>query len=217
MVGILSQHPAGRERSAVVAFAILRAMVNEEEELYFRELDAQKREALRKKMAKEAHDLEEQRKIAASTGADVAVVDRIKGLGFDGDSARIFDLMPLVHVAWADGKIQRGERSKILGLLEARGIEPGSEAFATMESMLEQRPDAAFMRETLSALREVVGSHEGKTQSIVDLCIEVAAASGGLLGLGIGSKVGDQERDRIGEIAATLGDGAAAEIAKQFD
>ena len=190
--------------------------VNEEEERYFAELDAEKREALRKKMAKEAAELEEQRKIAASTGGDVEVAERIKALGFDGDSARIFDLMPLVHVAWADGKIQRGERAKILELLVSRGIEKGSEAFTTMESMLEQRPDEAFMRETLAALRDVVGTEQGKAQSIVDLCIEVAAASGGLLGLGLGGKVDDEEKQRIGEIAATLGDTAAAEVKKQL-
>jgi len=190
--------------------------VNEEEERYFAELDAEKRAGLRKKMAKEAADLEEKRKIAAATGGDVEVADRIKALGFDGDSARIFDLMPLVHVAWADGKIQRGERAKLLELLESRGIEKGSEAFTTMESMLEQRPDDAFMRETLAALRDVVGAKDGGAQSIVDLCIEVAASSGGLLGLGIGSTVGDEEKQKIGEIAAMLGDSAAAEVKKQF-
>jgi len=193
-------------------------MVNEEEELYFRERDAEKREALRKSMASEAADLEERRKVAATTGGDtdVSVIDRIRALGFNGDSARIFDLMPLVHVAWADGKIQKGERAAILGLLEARGIDSDSDAFTTMASMLEQRPDEAFMRETMAALRDVVGSEHERTQSIVDMCIDVAAASGGLLGLGLGDKVDDEERQRIGEIAATLGDVAAAAVKKQF-
>lgn len=192
-------------------------MVNEEEELYFRERDAEKREALRKKMAKEGAEVEERRKIAASTGADTAVVDRIKALGFSGDSARIFDLMPLVAVAWADGKIQRAERAKILGLLEARGIEVDSEAFSTMESMLESRPDETFMRETMHALRDVIGTQPGKAKSIVELCIAVAAASGGLLGLGIGGTVSDKERQRIGEITASLGDTAAAAVTRQFE
>ncbi|MEM6989268.1 MAG: hypothetical protein AAF721_02185 [Myxococcota bacterium] len=192
-------------------------MVNEEEERYFRQLDAEKREALRKKMAKEGADLEERRRIAASTGAEMSVVDRIAALGFSGDSARIFDLMPLVAVAWADGKIQKGERAKILGLLEGRGIEEGSDAFNTMASMLEQRPDETFMRETMDALRDVVGDEHDKTQGIVNLCIEVAAASGGLLGLGIGATVGDDERQRIGEIAATLGVDAADAVTKQFE
>lgn len=192
-------------------------MVNEEEELYFRERDAEKREALRKKMAKEGAEVEERRKIAASTGADTAVVDRIKALGFSGDSARIFDLMPLVAVAWADGKIQRAERAKILGLLEARGIEVDSEAFSTMESMLESQPDETFMRETMLALRDVLGTQPGKAKSIVELCIAVAAASGGLLGLGIGGNVSDKERQRIGEITASLGDTAVAAVTKQFE
>lgn len=192
-------------------------MVNEEEEQYFRARDAEKREALRKKLAKEGAELEERRKIAESTGAELSVAERIKALGFTGDSARIFSLMPLVAVAWADGKIQRRERAKILELLAAHDIEKDSEAFATMASMLEQRPDEAFMRETIAALRDVVGDEHDKSKGIVDLCIEVAAASGGILGLGLGARVGDKERQRIGEIAAALGDVAAAKVTEQFE
>ena len=191
-------------------------MQNEDEERYFRAREAEAREALRKKLSAEASDLEERRRIAASAGTDLSVADRIKALGFDGDSARIFDLMPLVHVAWADGKITKAEREHILELVTARGIEPGSEAFNTMESMLEQQPDEAFARQTLAVLRDLIGDDHDKRAGVVELCTAVAAASGGILGLGIGSRVSDEEKQRIGEIAATLDPGSRARVEEQL-
>jgi len=160
-----------------------------------------------------ARELEEKRKIAQSAGTeDVEVAAQIEALGFDGDSARIFDLLPLVHVAWADGKIQRGERSAILRILDSRGIERGSEAFQTMESLLEEKPSEAFMRQSLATLREVTGGLSDRASTIVDLCIQVAASAGGFLGLKLGQKIGDVERKQIEEILASLGPDASKTV-----
>jgi tellurite resistance protein len=188
-------------------------MSSEEEELYFAQHEQDLRNAKRHEMTLAAKELEEQRKIASSAGTDdVEVAARIKALGFDGDSARVFDLLPLVHVAWADGKIQRGERAAILKVLSSRGIDKGSEAFQTMESLLEEKPSEAFMRESLAVLRDVTGGLGDRASSIVDLCIQVAASSGGFLGLKIGQKIGDDEKQQIESILASLGPDAAKSV-----
>ncbi len=185
-------------------------MSSEEEELYFAQHEQDLRADQRHKMTLAAKELEEKRKIAQSAGtADIEVAAHISALGFDGDSARVFDLLPLVHVAWADGKIQRGERGAILRVLRSRGIEQGSEAFRTMESLLEEKPSDAFMRESLAVLREVTGGLSDRTSTIVDLCIQVAASSGGFLGLKLGAKIGDDEKRQIEEILASLGPAAS--------
>lgn len=185
-------------------------MSSEEEELYFAQHEQDLRADQRHKMTLAAKELEEKRKIAQSAGtADIEVAAHISALGFDGDSARVFDLLPLVHVAWADGKIQRGERGAILKVLRSRGIEQGSEAFRTMESLLEEKPSDAFMRESLAVLREVTGGLSDRTSTIVDLCIQVAASSGGFLGLKLGAKIGDDEKRQIEEILASLGPAAS--------
>jgi tellurite resistance protein len=187
---------------------------SEEEEKYFTALEIEQRAKLRKELAKNAAELEEKRKIAASSGTDdLSVADRVKALGFDGDSARVFDLLPLVHVAWADGSIQKAERAAIFRILESRGIEPGSEAFTTIESLLEERPADAFMRESLAVLQEVVGGEPDRTRSIVDLCVDVATSAGGFLGLG--ARVSDDEREVIDEVAKILGEAAAAKFCEQ--
>ena len=193
-------------------------MSSEEEELYFAQAEQDLRAEKRHQMTMAAKELEEKRTIAQNAGTDdVEVASRIKALGFDGDSARIFDLLPLVHVAWADGKIQRGERAAILKVLASRGVEKGSEAFQTMESLLEEKPSESFMRESLAVLRDVTGGLGDRASSIVDLCIQVAASAGGFLGLKLGQKIGDEEKAQIETILRSLGPDASKSFQDGLD
>src|SRR5688572_2928475 len=189
---------------------------SEEEDKYFKALEIEQRRKLREKLADSAADVQKRREIAANTGTDdLSIAERIDALGFSGDSARVFDLMPLVHVAWADGAIQKSERAAIMRVLEQRGVTKGSEAYNTMESLLEERPAEAFMSESLAVLRDLVGGEASRSQSIVDLCIGVASAAGGFLG--IGGKVSDDERAVIDEVAKLLGEGGATKIHDALD
>jgi uncharacterized tellurite resistance protein B-like protein len=190
---------------------------NEEEEIYFAQVDQEKRRKLREKLERNAVELEQKRKIAESMNTDdLSVAERVKALGFDGDSARVFDLLPLIHVAWADGKIQRGERAAILGILEKRGIEPDTEAYRTVESLLEERPAESYMRQSLAVLRDLTGGTGERSQEIVDMCIEIAASAGGILGL-LGKRIGDEEKALIEEITQSLGSGAAEAFRSDLD
>ena len=184
---------------------------SDEEERYFQAVEAETRKNLRDSLDRNAKEVEDERKIAQAVGTtDEAVAARIKALGFDGESAAVFDLLPLVHVAWADGTVQKGERAAILKILKARGIEPGTQPFQTMESLLEERPSDTFMRQSLEVLREVVGGKAGKSDEIVDLCMKVAAASGGFLGMG--RSIGDEEKNLIAEVSLSLGPAATAKV-----
>lgn len=183
----------------------------EEEERYFKEVEIERRAQLRKKLDRAASVLQDKRKVADSVDTDdLDIVRRIRALGFDGDSARVFDLLPLIHVAWADGNIQRGERAAILQVLESRNISPDSGAFTLVESLLEARPSAAYMEESLALLRALVREREERGRNIVDLCVTVADASGGFLGLG--NKIASEERELIQKIANMLGSQAQAEF-----
>lgn len=178
----------------------------DEEEAYFKAREIEQRRKLREKLEAAAHELAEKHAIAESLKTDdLSLAERIKALGFSGASAQVFDLMPLVHVAWADGSVQKGERAAILRVLELRGVAPGSEGFLLMESLLEERPSDEYMSESLAVLKELVGQGKGGSE-IVDLCGQVASAAGGFLGL-VG-KVGAEERALIDEIAHHLGGGA---------
>src|SRR5690606_680161 len=106
------------------------------------------------------------------------------------------------------------ERAAILRILDTRGIHPGTEAFSMMESLLEERPSDAYMKQSLEVLRQVTGGLSDRAQSIVDMCIEIAASSGGMLGLG--KRIGDDEKAQIAEIVSTLGDTASDQFRKDL-
>jgi tellurite resistance protein len=177
----------------------------DEEETYFKQLEIERRRKLREKLEAAAHELAEKHAIAQKLQTeDLSLAERIKALGFSGATAGVFDLLPLVHVAWADGTVQKGERAAILKVLEARGVTPGSEGFQLLESLLEERPSDEYMTESLAVLKELVGQG-GPSSDVVALCEQVASAAGGFLGLG--GKVSGEERKLIDEIAGHLGSG----------
>lgn len=188
---------------------------SEEEEKYFARTEADKRAALRHDLGKAAEELQESRRISETIGtSDEALVGRLRALGFDGDTSRIFDLLPLIHVAWADGKIERNERSLIFKVLEKRGIAKGTEPWMLAEALLEEEPSPAFMDETLALLRDLASAKPGVQSSILDLCLMVADASGGVLGFG--NKVSDEEKELIRHIAETLGPDAEQAFKGRF-
>jgi tellurite resistance protein len=150
----------------------------------------------------------------AAGALDREIARRIKALGFDGETARVFDLLPLVHVAWADGKIQSGERARIAEVLEARGIGPGDTPWLLVETLLEQRPSDDYMRESLTLLRAVLYGR-ASAETLVGLCIEVAQASGGFLGI-FGGRITAAERETIDHIAEALGADAIASVRRRL-
>jgi hypothetical protein len=177
------------------------------ESAYLKAETSNRREALREKLESAAQRVGTRGAIGETLAVnDTVLLERIHALGFTGDSARVFDLLPLVFVSWADGKIQHGERVTILELLSSRGIEPGSDAALLMETLLEQRPSESFIAETLTVLQAMTSDRLTDGGSVVDWCLEVARASGGLFGLG--EKTSIEERALIEQIAAALGETA---------
>ena len=184
------------------------------EKKYFATNSQEARVDLRAKVELAAKELQDRKDIAEAVETDDAnLTERIRKLGFDGDSARVFDLVPLIHVSWADGKIQADERNTICAVLEKRGVVPGSEACTLIEVLLEKRPSDAFFSETLSILKALT-KQKGNAASVVELCIQVAEVSGGLFGFG--NPVSAEEKELIGQVADALGDDAQAEFSKRI-
>ncbi len=167
----------------------------DQEDAYFRKQDQELRQKMRDQLTAATGNLDGR--------GDLSIAERIQALGFSGARARVFDLLPLVHVAWADGSVSRQERAAILDVLKARGIAPGSEPFILIESLLETRPATNFMKESLAVLRLAVG--DARAENIVEMCLRVASASGGFMNIG---RVSEEERDLIEVIAKQLGPAA---------
>jgi len=73
------------------------------------------------------------------------------------EAYRLVTLLPLVHVAWADGKIQREERKLILQIAAERGIlENGGRE--TLEHWLTTPPNPAQLKGNITILNELARS-----------------------------------------------------------
>jgi tellurite resistance protein len=190
------------------------ARLSKEDE-YFLAREAEQRAKWRADLENRAKAASEHLKIAQQVGVeDEQLAARIRALGFEGETARVLHLMPLVEVAWADGSLSAAERKVILRAADAHGIEPGSQAAIMLASMLEKRPADAVLEQILEALRDVLHAKSLQAGTVLEACLDVAEASGGFLGFG--SKISDQERDLIDKIAASFGEAAKEQITRRL-
>jgi tellurite resistance protein len=169
----------------------------DQEDAYFRKQDQELRQRLRDQLSTAAGDLKQRQ------GSELSIPQRLEALGFAGAKLQVFDLMPLIHVAWADGSVSRREKTAILDVVRERGIAPGSDAYLLVETLLEARPAEQFLTESLAILRDVIG--DARAENIVELCLQVANASGGFMNIGA---VSPDERRQIEAIAGKLGPAA---------
>jgi hypothetical protein len=191
-------------------------MATEEEDAYFLQLELERREQKRREMKRAAEELQKTRAVAKSAGTeDMELAERIAKLGFTGEAAAVFDLLPLILVAWADGSVSGDERATIFTVLEHRKIPRGSEAFVAVESLLEEKPSRAFIDEAMDALRDLMANRpEASSTEMIELCTAIADASGGFLGLV--KRISPEERELIGKIADNLGSAAQEQFRKSL-
>ena len=168
--------------------------IEQNEDRYFQERDAEMRAALREKLEAKARGMAKKEKMAASVGVtDEQIVAEIEALGFDADTAPVLHLMPLVAVAWTDGEIQNEEREVILKAAANHEIEPGSPAGNMLASLLEKRPADVVLQQVLDVLHHMLAAKGLHPDSVVKACKDVASACGGFLGFG-NKMSGDEEK-----------------------
>lgn len=171
--------------------------------IYFDEAFTGLRERLREEMNAAATSVRLSR-LACEVVTDRDVAARIEQLGFGGEAARLFDLVPLVEVAWADGRIQRAERATILEVVRARGFDLRSEPAQRIAALLESPPDAAFFDEARAVCAELLLARgEASRLTTLALCRKVAEAAGGIFGFR--SATSAAEAGALARIARDLG------------
>jgi hypothetical protein len=173
-----------------------------QEEDYFRKKEQELVEQMRARAAAQQQRAE----IGEAAGvADTAVLQSLQELGFTRETVTLLHLVPLVHVAWIDGGVTARERELILEAAAARGVTEGTPAYAKLVEWLDRRPSEDFFDETIGVIKVLMKgqSDAGTTpHDLVELCMRVAGASGGILGFG--QKVSDQERALIERIGAAF-------------
>jgi cytochrome P450 len=138
------------------------------------------------------------------------VASTLSELEIDRESFRVIGLLPLVCVAWADGTVQRAERSLIRRIAKDKGWLAGN-GEAILEKWLAAPPSAEHAEKGLALLREMVVQKRGVGASIaveslgelLVLCKEVAETAGGAWGFG--QAIDEREERALEAVADALG------------
>jgi phosphoenolpyruvate synthase/pyruvate phosphate dikinase len=173
------------------------------EDEFFHKQSQENLETLRKQLAQQTTK-EELRK--ASGMADDAVLDKLLALGIGAQTVLALSLVPLIHVAWADGKIQDEEREAILQGAQKKGIAKESPAFALLQAWLSQQPRPSLFETWESYIKALRGKLSDKESEqleaqVIRFARFVAESSGGFLGLG---KISGAEEAALGRIEAAF-------------
>jgi tellurite resistance protein len=173
------------------------------EEEYFRKRER----ALVEKMRQAAAAEEARQGIARKTGiADQAVLQELQELGFTPETISLLPLVPLIQVAWAEGGVTPAERDVLVRLARSIGIDPGSDADRQLTQWLTTRPGDAVFANAGRLVRAMLDSGAAETadlsaDDLVKHSEAIAAASGGILGIG---RMSAEERALLAKIAADL-------------
>lgn len=173
------------------------------EEDYFHRKEKELIENLRKRREEET----KQQELAAGTGtANAEILQTLHELGYTRDTVLLLHLVPLISIAWADDKVSGPERELIIEAAKLRDIAEDSAAYKQLNDWLTNRPSDAFLDQTLRVIANLAETNtpeenEMRRQNLLDLAKRVAAASGGILGLG---KISDEEQAQIDRISDRL-------------
>ena len=173
------------------------------EEDYFRKQDQELIERMRKAAAAE----QTRRELGDKTGIqDPELLNELSALGFTPETVALLPLIPLVQTAWAEGGVSAAERGLIVEFARRRGIESGSAADALLSEWLADCPSAEVFRRADRLIGALLAAGSGAAadltaDDLVKHCENIAAASGGILGIG---RISAEERAAIAAIAAQL-------------
>lgn len=169
------------------------------EQSYAYETDRRLIEAARAKSIKEA-EVEAIREATHIT--DQQLLTELINCGVRADSLHVLMLLPLVHVAWSNGHIERAVRLAILEAAEQDGIRADSPGYEVLKGWLTHRPDSHLFKtwkDYVAAVRLFVSPEMFSSLQTVTVmrAWRVAESAGGLLGF---QKVSQAERAAIKEL-----------------
>jgi hypothetical protein len=168
------------------------------EEEFFQREQERLRQALREKENR-AQIKEELRSV---TGIDDShILEKLAELGVHVDTLAAVALVPLVEVAWADGKLQEREREALLAAARELGIDPRHPSYELFSSWLTHRPETRMLDAWTAYVQGLAGQLDPAERAtmrdkLLGRARAVAEAAGGFLGLG--KKISPEEETALG-------------------
>ena len=175
------------------------------EEEYFHRKEQELIEKLRQRRQAEA----QMKELAEASGIpNEDILKTLQELGYTRETVSLLHLVPLISVAWADNKVSGPEREMILEAAQLHGVPKEGAAYQQLSEWLTHRPSDEFLEQTLRVIGDLAGTATPDAKGIdreklLELSTRVAAASGGLLGLG--SKISAEEQALLDRLATKLG------------
>ncbi|MFU8806470.1 MAG: hypothetical protein ACNA8W_21840, partial [Bradymonadaceae bacterium] len=127
-------------------------------------------------------------------------------LGFDSETARVLPLVPIIQMAWADGKVTNREHAKVLELAGQFGISEGTAAANFLGMLLDEQPSKLFFERVNAVIGRVVDeapSEEINRKNILEWSTAVAESSGGFFGLA--DPINKEEKALLAHFARAFG------------
>lgn len=128
--------------------------------------------------------------LATASGiTDAAVLEQLVAMDVSSETLAALSLVPLVEVAWADGKLDAKERSAILAAAEQSGLSKGSASYRLLEEWLGEQPSPQLLVAWKGYVAALSGTLDAQArqalkQDLLGRARAVAEAAGGFLGFG---------------------------------
>ena len=137
---------------------------------------------------------------AASGIADEAVLDQLIALDIHSETVAALSLIPLLEVAWADGRMETEERQAILDGAQTMGLLTENASYELLEGWLDQPPNPALFTAWQAYVRALaatldVEAREALKTELLGRARAVADAAGGILGFG--SRISRAEQAKL--------------------
>jgi tellurite resistance protein len=167
-----------------------------EEEFFQRE-----HERLREKLCEKQEREEIRAELQAVSGIDdEALLDALADLGLQADTLAALSLVPLVEVAWADGKLEPNERKALLDAAKDAGIDQRHPCYELFDGWMAQRPSGRMLEVWAGYVGALAHSLDAARyaqlrERILGRARAVAVSAGGFLGL---KKISPEEEKILG-------------------
>ena len=174
------------------------------EESFFRKRNAELLDKLKNQL-----QLESKRKELAMVSGikDEKLLDRLLSLELSPQTVAALALVPMIRVAWADGRLEPKEREAILESAVQAGLDKASLSYHWLISWLESKPDDELVsawKGYVHALQATLDDRDRQAlhNGLIKRARHVAKSAGGALGLA--NPISEKEEAVLQDIETTF-------------
>jgi hypothetical protein len=178
------------------------------ENAYFHKRDQELMAQMAERQAKAVRTAQ----LAEATGIqNQSLLDRLDDLQIRPETLGALLLVPLVEIAWADGKMHASQRQAVLSAAKQAGLHKNYDAHHLLESWLDAKPDPQLLpawKQYVCCLSRRMSAQEMQAlqDETMDRALFVAESAGSLFGF---HRVTREERIKLDELSAMLNELAA--------